>query len=91
MPARTISAIASSTRSWPASRRAARRARCARPASLIVDAVSWPVTDLRVDWHGEPIHELAGLWHVWKPQERDYVVRAVDPTRAPGYGVPGDE
>jgi uncharacterized Ntn-hydrolase superfamily protein len=57
---------------------------------LIVDRVSWPVADLRVDWHGEPIHELAGLWHVWKPQLDDYVVRGLDPTQAPSYGVPGD-
>jgi uncharacterized Ntn-hydrolase superfamily protein len=58
---------------------------------VIVDAVSWPVADLRVDWHGEPIHELAGLWRVWKPQLDDYVARALDPTKAPSYGVPGDE
>jgi uncharacterized Ntn-hydrolase superfamily protein len=58
---------------------------------LIVDAVSWPVADLRVDWHGEPIHELAGLWRLWKPQLADYVARALDPTQAPSYGVPGDE
>jgi uncharacterized Ntn-hydrolase superfamily protein len=58
---------------------------------VIVDTVSWPVADLRVDWHGEPIHELAGLWRVWKPQLSDYVARALDPTKAPSYGVPGDE
>ncbi len=58
---------------------------------LIADAVAWPVADLRVDWHGEPIHELAGLWRVWKPQLADYVARALDPTQAPSYGVPGDE
>lgn len=58
---------------------------------LIVDTVAWPVADLRVDWHGEPIHELAGLWKIWKPQLDDYVARALDPTRAPSYGVPGDE
>jgi uncharacterized Ntn-hydrolase superfamily protein len=58
---------------------------------LIADRVAWPVADLRVDWHGEPIHELAGLWQVWKPQQDDYVVRALDPTQAPSYGVPGDE
>jgi uncharacterized Ntn-hydrolase superfamily protein len=58
---------------------------------VIVDAVAWPVADLRVDWHGEPIHELAGLWRVWKPQLDDYVARALDPTKAPSYGVPGDE
>jgi uncharacterized Ntn-hydrolase superfamily protein len=58
---------------------------------LIVDAVPWPVADLRVDWHGEPIHELAGLWTIWKPQLADYLARALDPTEAPSYGVPGDE
>jgi uncharacterized Ntn-hydrolase superfamily protein len=58
---------------------------------VIVDTVAWPVADLRVDWHGEPIHELAGLWGVWKPQLGDYVARALDPTKAPSYGVPGDE
>jgi uncharacterized Ntn-hydrolase superfamily protein len=58
---------------------------------LIVDAVAWPVADLRVDWHGEPIHELAGLWHIWKPQLNDYLGRAIDPRQAPSYGVPGDE
>jgi uncharacterized Ntn-hydrolase superfamily protein len=58
---------------------------------LMVDAVAWPVADLRVDWHGEPIHELAGLWRVWKPQLDDYLTRALDPTQSPSYGVPGDE
>jgi uncharacterized Ntn-hydrolase superfamily protein len=63
-----------------------------RSAGLVmVGAVAWPVADLRVDWHGEPIHELAGLWRIWKPQLDDYVARALDPTGAPSYGVPGDE
>ncbi len=54
-------------------------------------AVAWPVTDLRVDWHDEPIAELAGLWRLWEPQVADYVTRALDPAAAPSYGVPGDE
>jgi uncharacterized Ntn-hydrolase superfamily protein len=58
---------------------------------LMVDAVAWPVADLRVDWHDEPIHELAGLWALWKPQLDAYVARALDPTHAPSYGVPGDD
>jgi uncharacterized Ntn-hydrolase superfamily protein len=58
---------------------------------LVVDQVSWPVTDLRVDWHDDPITELARLWAVWEPQEADYVRRALDPAAAPSYGVPGDE
>ena len=58
---------------------------------LIVDQVTWPVTDLRVDWHDDPITELARLWTVWRPQEAAYVQRALDPTAAPSYGVPGEE
>ena len=46
---------------------------------LIVDAVAWPVADLRVDWHDEPIHELARLWPLWQPQLDAYVARALDP------------
>jgi uncharacterized Ntn-hydrolase superfamily protein len=58
---------------------------------LVVDQVAWPVTDLRVDWHDDPITELARLWAVWRPQEAAYVQRALDPTAAPNYGVPGEE
>ena len=58
---------------------------------LVVGEVSWPVTDLRVDWHADPIAELGRLWAMWGPQEADYVLRALDPTAAPSYGVPGDE
>jgi uncharacterized Ntn-hydrolase superfamily protein len=58
---------------------------------LIVDEVSWPVTDLRVDWHDDPITDLARLWTMWRPQEAEYVRRALDPASAPSYGVPGDE
>lgn len=58
---------------------------------LIVDKVAWPVTDLRVDWAENPIADLAGAWGVWKPQAEDYVTRALNPSSAPSYGVPGDE
>ena len=58
---------------------------------LVVDQVSWPVTDLRVDWHDEPVAELGRLWALWRPQEADYVRRALEPASAPSYGVPGDE
>jgi uncharacterized Ntn-hydrolase superfamily protein len=58
---------------------------------LVVDQVTWPVTDLRVDWQDDPITELARLWAVWRPQEAAYVRRALDPTAAPSYGVPGEE
>lgn len=57
---------------------------------LIVDAVPWPVTDLRVDWSDEPIAELIRAWQMWKPQADTYITRALDPESAPGYGVPGE-
>jgi uncharacterized Ntn-hydrolase superfamily protein len=58
----------------------------------LVDKVPWPVADLRIDWTEDcPIEALAGLWEIYKPQLDAYVTRALDPTAAPSYGVPGDE
>jgi uncharacterized Ntn-hydrolase superfamily protein len=58
----------------------------------MVRNVSWPVADLRVDWaEDDPIGALSNLWDLYKPQLEDYVTRAIDPTAAPSYGVPGDE
>lgn len=56
----------------------------------VVEDVPWPVTDLRVDWHDDPVSELQRLWAVWEPQKADYRTRGLDPTAAPSYGVPGD-
>ena len=59
---------------------------------VIVREVAWPVADLRVDWHDDdPVGALAELWERWKPQLDAYVTRALDPTNAPSYGVPGDK
>lgn len=58
----------------------------------LVRDVAWPIADLRVDWtEGDPISELAALWARYKPQMDDYVTRALNPSAAPSYGVPGDE
>jgi uncharacterized Ntn-hydrolase superfamily protein len=57
---------------------------------IVVDTETWPLADLRVDWHNEPLAELARLWEVWAPQMHDYVTRALNPGAAPSYGVPGD-
>jgi uncharacterized Ntn-hydrolase superfamily protein len=57
----------------------------------IVTNVGWRVTDLRVDWHDDPLKELASILSVWLPQRDDYVTRALDPSHSPGYGVPGDD
>lgn len=56
----------------------------------VVRDAGWRETDLRVDWHADPIGELATILDVWMPQRDDYVTRGVDPTKAPSYGVPGD-
>lgn len=58
---------------------------------LVVGDAPWPVTDLRVDFHDDPIGELERLWQLWKPQAADYITRGLDPRLAPAYGVPGDE
>jgi len=58
---------------------------------LVADSADWPTTNLRVDWSEAPIADLRVLWDVWAPQKADYVTRALDPTSAPSYGVPGDE
>jgi uncharacterized Ntn-hydrolase superfamily protein len=58
----------------------------------LVDKVPWPVADLRVDWTEDcPVEALGRLWEIYKPQLDAYVTRALNPTAAPGYGVPGDE
>ncbi len=58
----------------------------------LVREVPWPVADLRVDWtEGDPVAELAALRALYAPQLDAYVTRALDPTQAPSYGVPGDE
>ena len=60
---------------------------------MLVDDVPWPVADLRCDWidEGCPIAAVARAWEVYKPQLDAYVQRALDPSVAPSYGVPGDE
>lgn len=58
----------------------------------LVREVSWPVADLRCDWtQGCPVEEVATAWDIYKPQLDAYVTRALNPTDAPSYGVPGDE
>ncbi|OEC36962.1 Uncharacterized conserved protein, Ntn-hydrolase superfamily [Pseudomonas cuatrocienegasensis] len=61
-------------------------------ALSVVGDLVWPVVDLRVDWADDhPIGELDALWRAYEPQLHDYITRALDPTQAPRYGVPGDE
>jgi uncharacterized Ntn-hydrolase superfamily protein len=46
---------------------------------VIAESVPWPVTDLRVDWHEDPVGRLALLWEAWQPQAESYVQRALRP------------
>lgn len=57
----------------------------------LCDGVPWPIVDLRCDWSEAcPITDVAAAWDVYKPQINAYVQRALDPSAAPSYGVPGD-
>ena len=51
----------------------------------------WPLVDLRIDWaDDDPLPNLVNLWRAYEPQMMDYNSRAIDPSQAPSYGVPGD-
>jgi uncharacterized Ntn-hydrolase superfamily protein len=56
----------------------------------VADKLSWPFIDLRVDWSETPIKDLRAAWDIYEPQANAYVQRALNPTQAPSYGVPGD-
>lgn len=59
---------------------------------LLVGEQEWPMADLRCDWTEDcPIEAVAAAWHIYKPQIDDYITRALNPAKARGYGVPGDE
>jgi uncharacterized Ntn-hydrolase superfamily protein len=45
----------------------------------VVEKESFPLVDLRVDWHDTPIAELRALWNRYAPQSNDYLLRALDP------------
>jgi len=57
---------------------------------LIGGDESWPRAELRIDWDNDPITKMYAGWFVYEPQIDDYITRAIDPRKAPSYGVPGD-
>jgi len=57
---------------------------------LIGGHVSWPLAELRIDWDDDPMAKMLAGWAVYAPQVDDYITRAIDPSEAPCYGVPGD-
>jgi len=46
---------------------------------VVVEGESFPLIDLRVDWHDTPISELRALWERYAPQANEYLLRALDP------------
>ncbi|GAA0429286.1 DUF1028 domain-containing protein [Lentibacillus halophilus] len=60
-------------------------------ALLVYKDVPFPYVDLRVDYSEDPLNDLKNLWEIYKPQAEDYKVRALNPVKAPSYGVKGDE
>lgn len=60
-------------------------------ALLVVDRLPFPLVDLRVDWdHENPVARLRSLWQAYEGQMTDYLDRAINPAKAPSYGVAGD-
>ena len=60
-------------------------------ALLVYHEQPFPLVSLRVDWDDDnPIRFLRRLWEDYRPQMAAYLQRAIDPTQAPSYGVPGD-
>jgi len=61
-------------------------------ALLVADTQPFPLVDLRVDWaEKDTERRLRALWKDYEPQMLDYLTRAINPSAAPSYGVPGDE
>lgn len=60
-------------------------------ALIVAHDLPFALVDLRCDWTEEdPISVLRRLWTAYEPQMEAYRTRAIDPTEAPSYGVPGD-
>jgi uncharacterized Ntn-hydrolase superfamily protein len=58
-------------------------ARASRSARLlVVERESFPLVDLRVDWHEQPIAELRALWVRFAPLAAEMMTRAIDPEHA---------
>ena len=51
----------------------------------VADIYDWPVVDLRVDWHDQPIAELRRIWTLYAPQRAAYESRARAPGTAPSF------
>jgi len=52
-------------------------------ALLVVHEQRFPLMDLRVELHPQPLIELRFLWELYRPQADLYVRRAIDPDSVP--------
>lgn len=52
-------------------------------ALLVVHEQPFPLVDLRVELHPQPLIELRFLWELYRPQADLYVKRALDPDSVP--------
>ena len=60
-------------------------------ALLVAGTTRFPLVSLRCDWDDEdPIAKLRQLWQRYEPEMQAYLDRAINPSVAPSYGVPGD-
>jgi uncharacterized Ntn-hydrolase superfamily protein len=50
----------------------------------VVETEVFPLVDVRVDEHAEPLTELRRLWELYRPWAREFMVRALDPDHADG-------
>jgi uncharacterized Ntn-hydrolase superfamily protein len=55
---------------------------------VVVDTESFPLVDLRVDWHEQPIAELRTLWNRYAPAVGILMLRALDPDNPLCNGPP---
>jgi uncharacterized Ntn-hydrolase superfamily protein len=55
---------------------------------VVVDTESFPLVDLRVDWHDQPVNELRALWNRYAPEMGAYILRALDPDNPLGNAAP---
>jgi uncharacterized Ntn-hydrolase superfamily protein len=53
-------------------------------ALLVVHRENFAFVDLRVDLSPQPLIELRYLWELYEPSADTYVVRALEPDKAPG-------
>jgi len=46
---------------------------------LVMGSETFPLVDLRVDWHDQPVAELRALWNRYAPEMGAFLLRALDP------------